>query len=233
MAGGCCRASPIAVERFSDVGRPVQVRSVVQDEHVLIVDDHPLWTNLVEARVAAILASFGRSARCTHRYDLTSALRVAAQERVDVVLLDLALRDSAGLNTIFAMRQAAPEAKIFVFSGEERPARVRAVLRAGADAFIPKTFHHGDLDGAMRETFALGFYAPPSAATMAPQRALTDKDLRVLCLAADGLRDREISARLHIGVNTVEGYMKKLFRIFDVRSRIELLDRARKEGYVD
>lgn len=200
-------------------------------ETVLFIDDHPAWTTILEGRVLATLSRLGRAASAIRCTDLASSLSEADKRAIEIVFLDLTLRDSAGLATLRSVRAAVPQAKVFVVSGASQPARMQAVLRFGADAFIPKDLAEPDLEKALHEALAHGFYAPP--AMLAPARSVSETELRVLQAAADGKRDRQISTELHMSVNTVETHMKKLFRCFDVATRVQLVTMARQEGYVD
>jgi two-component system nitrate/nitrite response regulator NarP len=200
-------------------------------ETVLFIDDHPAWTAILEGRVIIALMRLGRTASAIRCTDLASGLNVAGKSPISIVFLDLTLRDSVGLATLRAVRTALPHARIFVVSGASQPARMQAVLRSGADAFIPKDLAEADLDLALHEALAHGFYAP--AAMIAPARLISSAELRVLQAAAEGKRDRQISTELHMSVNTVETHMKKLFREFDVANRVQLVTVARQEGYVD
>jgi two-component system nitrate/nitrite response regulator NarP len=200
-------------------------------ETVLFVDDHPTWSHLLEARVMVILTALGRLGRSEHSTDLKTALQLAQTVTPEIVFLDLNLSDSRGMQTLTAMRAALPDARISVVSGETATARVHRMLRAGADAFIPKDLAPGALDEALREVLAHGYYAPVSL--LVPPVAISDAESRVLQAVANGLRDREIAVELSISVNTVEAHMKKLFRSFDVATRVMLVTKSRLLGYVD
>lgn len=198
---------------------------------LLFIDDHPAWTSILETRVRATLSRLGRPMpKIKRSTDLASGL-LAARDGVDTVFLDLTLRDSSGLATLGAVRSALPQSQVFVVSGASQPARMHAVLRSGADAFIPKDLAEQELDTALYEALANGFYAP--AAMLAPPHNISASEMRVLQAAADGKRDRQISEDLHLSINTVESHLKKLFREFDVSNRVQLVTVARNEGYVD
>ena len=102
---------------------------------VLLVED-----NAADAQLAADMLAFAGAPRCKllHAARLVDAQRVLAAERVDAVLLDLNLPDAVGLESVRALRAAAPETAIIVLSGIGSEALAVEALEAGAQDYLVK-----------------------------------------------------------------------------------------------
>lgn len=99
-----------------------------------------------------------------HAQDLASALlRLAAEPPIDLVLLDLGLADSQGLDGLSQVLALRPQASVVVLSADDRPETVDAALAAGASGFIPKTSRGGVIDEALRIVLGGGVYLPRNA----------------------------------------------------------------------
>jgi len=119
-----------AADTLAMLGRAESSRTAIR---VLAVEDHPVMRLGVRAmleREGMIVA--GLTATCSE------ALGLLADTLPDIVLLDLHLPDASGTEAVARLRNAAPTLPIVVFSVERSPELVRAVMRAGANGFVPK-----------------------------------------------------------------------------------------------
>ncbi|HEV8050550.1 MAG TPA: response regulator, partial [Thermoplasmata archaeon] len=97
--------------------------------HVLVVEDQPADAKLVEIALASEPAGAYPLRRAT---TIAEALRALALDAVDVVLTDLGLPDSAGVDGVVRLKRARPELPVVVLSGADDPERQRDALAAGA-----------------------------------------------------------------------------------------------------
>lgn len=185
---------------------------------LMLVDDHPLVRDGLRARLDAVpglsvVAEAG---------DAESALREAAATRPDIVLMDIGLRGTNGIEATRALRAALPGLRVLVLSMHDNPAYVRAAQEAGACGYLVKDCPAEEIVRALRTVGAGGsleaFAAPappprlPDAPTAASALALTPREREVLLLIAEGLSSREIGERLAMSARTVETHRTHLRR---------------------
>ena len=185
---------------------------------LMLVDDHPLVRGGLRARLDAVpglsvVAEAG---------DAESALREAAATRPDIVLMDIGLRGTNGIEATRALRAALPGLRVLVLSMHDNPAYVRAAQEAGACGYLVKDCPAEEIVRALRtvgaggslEAFAATAPPPrlPDAPTAASALALTPREREVLLLIAEGLSSREIGERLAMSARTVETHRTHLRR---------------------
>ncbi len=110
--------------------------------HLLVVEDLPSDVFLVQRAMNSLQ---GRLPRISYKETLSDALTAIRDDSVQVVLLDLNLPDSDGLETLESVREAAPDLPVVVLTGNVEPGLQQACLAAGAREFVPK----GSLDPAV------------------------------------------------------------------------------------
>ena len=126
---------------------------------VLLVDDQ---ATTVQVYAASVRKTFS-GARVHIAVDLPEALQIASGRAIDLVLLDLTLSSSAGIDTLQRFRSRFPEVPVLVVSASEDRERINACLEAGARGYIAKTSAILGLPAAMRVITAGGRYVPPQA----------------------------------------------------------------------
>ena len=154
----------------------------------------------------------------------------------DVVLLDVHLPDGGGEAVIAAVTPERPAVKFLALSVSDAAEDVIAVIRAGARGYVTKTISGEELTDAI-ERVADGdaVFSPRLAGFVldafhdgeAPRRDdeldhLTAREREVLQLIARGYRYKEIAARLHLSVKTVESHVSAVLRKLQLSSRHEL-----------
>jgi len=126
---------------------------------VLLVDDQAVTVQVY----AAIVRKTFSGARVHIALDLREALEIAAHRRFEVVLLDLMLPTSAGVDTLLRFRKAWPALPVLVVAAAEDKETIRACLDAGARGYVPKTSALVALAGAMQTVVTGGRHVPPEA----------------------------------------------------------------------
>jgi DNA-binding NarL/FixJ family response regulator len=123
----------------------------------LLVDDHAL---LREGLALLMRQRFAQVTLC-EASSLAEAFEcLAAHPAIELVLLDLGLRDSQGLQGLARMRRTAPQARVVVLSADTRRETVSAAMRAGASGFIPKTARGGVVEIALQMVMNGQIYLP-------------------------------------------------------------------------
>jgi two-component system, NarL family, nitrate/nitrite response regulator NarL len=126
---------------------------------VLLVDDQPVTVQVY----AALVRKTFSGARVHVAVDLPEALQIAAGRALDLVLLDLMLPTSSGVETLGRFRRAFPNLPVLVVAASEDKDLIRACLDGGARGYVPKTSALLALGGALQSVAAGGRHIPPEA----------------------------------------------------------------------
>lgn len=206
-------------------------RVTVRRISVLIVDDHAVFADALQARLSAE-PDMGP---IDVAYGVTEATRRLAAQPPDVMLVDVRLTDGDGVQLTRDVTESAPATRVAMLTAVDSPAVVADALLAGARAWLPKVIHTQRLVDAIRavhrgdavvDADVLGAVLTVLRARTAdpapgPLDALTGREREVLDLVALGLAREEIAARLHVSVNTVRTHMRNLSAKLDVHSTLE------------
>ena len=209
---------------------------------VMIVDDHPMWRE----GVARDLTERGVRIVATAP-DADAAVRIAAAVRPAVVLMDLNLGATSGVDAIAAIRERLPDTKVLVLSASGEHSDVLDAVKAGATGYLVKSAAADELLAAVRRTaqgypvftpglagLVLGEFrrlAGEPAAQEAP--ALTGRETEVLRLVAKGLTARQIGERLVLSHRTVESHVQNTLRKLQLHNRVQLVRYALERGLAD
>ncbi|MFD9889587.1 response regulator [Amycolatopsis sp. NPDC059027] len=210
---------------------------------VMVVDDHPIWRD----GVARDLAEHGFDVRATAP-DAPAALRIARAVRPDVVLMDLNLGETSGVDATREITTALPETKVLVLSASGEHSDVLEAVKAGASGYLVKSASAVELVDAVRRTAAgdpvftaglaglvLGEYrrmadAPADGSGGAEPPRLTERETEVLRLVAKGLTARQIAEKLVLSHRTVENHVQSTLRKLQLHNRVELARYAIEHG---
>ena len=159
---------------------------------------------------------------------------LAGGPEFDVAVVDPRLPDGCGADLVGDLRQKMPRARTLVL-GDHLEARRRAeIIDAGAAAIVPKSARLAEVLKAIRDLHAGKHLLTPQEISEAARliRRLTSRELDVLQALAEGLSDREIAGRLHVGVGTVRTHLTSVLAKLQARSRLQALVLATRHGLV-
>lgn len=199
---------------------------------ILTVDDHPLFREGVRALIMGqpnleIVgeASSGREAVEQYR-----------SKNPDITLMDLQMPGMSGIDTITAIRNEFPDARIIVLTTHVGDAYARRALDAGARAYVLKSTARKDLLNTIRDVNRGLRHVEPNVATeLAFQQHnsdLTDREIAVLSLIADGNSNRDVGAALGIQEETVKSYVKVILGKLNARDRTHAVTTAMRRGII-
>ncbi|GAA0404807.1 response regulator transcription factor [Microbispora corallina] len=209
---------------------------------MLIADDHPMFRYGLRAALADVdgLVVVGEAA------DGRAAVELAADLGVDVVLLDLDMPGMNGVEAIGELRRRLPEVAVLVLTMFDNDESLFTAMRAGARGYLVKGAEQEHIVRAVRTVDlgevifgagvaerALAYFAaaPAGGRAARPLPELTDREVEVLRLVADGLNNAEIARRLVLSEKTVRNHVSSIFAKLRVDDRGQAIVRARRVGF--
>jgi DNA-binding NarL/FixJ family response regulator len=203
---------------------------------VVIVDDHAL----LREGTRQILERAGDLAVAGEAGDGEQALAVVAQTRPDVVLLDVRLPPTNGVEVARRVADASPASRVLMLSALDDADYVQAALSAGAVGYLLKTAPGEALLAAIRSAYHGETVLDPGLAPVPGREAatggveaLTSREREVVRLVAQGLANKDIARELGISPRTVEGHLNHVFEKVEASSRSALVRLAMVHGLVD
>lgn len=203
---------------------------------VLIVDDHPAVREALVLRIGRQpdLEVWGEAA------DPAEALRVLADARPDVAVVDISFKAGNGLDLIKRIRDGDGDVRVLVWSMHSEALYAERALRAGALGYVCKDQATDRTVDAVRRVLEGKVYlseamtervlrrtvgAGPEQAAGSPLDVLADRELEVFRLIGEGVKTAEIAERLHLSVKTVETYRDR------IRQKLGLSDGTKLSHY--
>ena len=156
--------------------------------------------------------------------------------RPDVTLMDLRLGATSGVDAIKAIRKVAPEARIVVLTMYEGDEDIFRAHQAGATTYLLKDTLSSDLVRVVRQVHAGERPVLPEVQARLAERAamptLTAREVEVLQLISQGLRNKEVGAMLGITEGTVQIHVKNIFAKLQVNDRTGAVQVAVRRGLI-
>ena len=197
---------------------------------VVLVDDHALFRAGVRGELGERVDIVGEAE------SVAEAVPLIKELDPEVVLLDVHLPDGGGEAVIAGVALERPGVKFLALSVSDAAEDVIGVIRAGARGYVTKTISGEELADAVRRVadgdavfsprlagFVLdAFRAGERVQSDSELNELTAREREVLQLIARGYRYKEIAARLHLSIKTVESHVSSVLRKLQLSSRHEL-----------
>ena len=212
---------------------------------LILADDHTLFRN----GLALLLKAHSVDCEIWEGDGLDAALAEAqAHPDANIALLDLHMPGMEGVQGIRRFVELNPALPLIILTGADDPQQIQDVLAAGASGFIPKSSTPAVMLSAIQLVLSGGTYIPPQAlsttSTTAPSRAvsnirehaqtqLTERQMQVLRLLAEGKPNKAICRELDIEEGTVKAHIATIFRVLDVVNRTQAATVARETGLLD
>jgi len=203
---------------------------------ILLVDDHPL----VRERLAEIINREADLIVSGEAEDRQEALDTILAKPPDVVIIDLTLKNSDGLELIKDIRVRWPGMRMLVVSMHDESLYAERAIRAGAMGYITKQEATRNILLAIRRVLSGSIYLNEKVAnriltrltdnadpiTATPAELLADREFQVFELTGQGLSTHDIASRLKVAVKTVETYRARIKEKLKLRDASELLQSA-------
>jgi DNA-binding NarL/FixJ family response regulator len=209
---------------------------------IVVADDH----SVVRHGLRGLLEAEAGFSIVGEAADGLEAVRVVAERKPDVLIVDLTMPGLTGLEVTRQVKQRSPQTRVIILSMHADGGHVMEALRNGADGYVLKSADSTDVLHALREVTqgrrylsrelaerAVEAYAGNlNGALVDPYEKLTTREREVLQLVAEGHNRQGIAERLHISPRTAEVHRANLMRKLGVRTQAELIRYAIRRGIV-
>lgn len=200
---------------------------------VLIVDDHAM----VRDGVAMLLERQPDMVAVGEAEDGAQAIALFRELRPDVTLMDLQMPGVGGLEAVAAIRAEAADARILVLTTYPGDVQVTRALRAGAAGYLLKNCMRRELTDAIRAVGAgrraISADAAHEMALHTLDGSLSERELEVLRLVAEGYANKQIANHFDLSADTVKAHLKSIFAKLNVDDRTHAVTVALRRGYLD
>ena len=201
---------------------------------VLLVDDHAM----VRSGVKAFLVTQPDLSVVAESGSGEEAIRLAAQLIPDVILMDLIMPDMDGVETTRRVKQVSPRSQVVVLTSYHEDEHIFPALKAGALSYILKDVSAEELASVVRKAAVGEAILHPRVAArvikelqgkredaLNPFTELSERELEVLKLIADGMSNAEMAAKLVLSEKTIKGHVSNIL------SKLHLVDRTQAAVY--
>jgi len=210
---------------------------------VLIAEDHAV----VREGIRMILDAQPDLEVVGEARDGDEAVRLARQQRPDVVVMDISMPKKNGVEATQEIRRLLPETQVLILTMHEEESYVFQLLRLGAAGYVLKRAAATDLVEAVRAAARGEAFLYPAVARSVVQDyldrmrsgegagrydGLTDREREILVLIAEGLTNSQIADRLFISVKTVQTHRAHIMEKLDLHDRSLLVRYAVRKGLI-
>jgi len=199
--------------------------------HIMLVDDHPLVRDGLRARLEAV-PHFRVVAEADSGAE---ALALAGGTRIDLVLMDITMRDGSGIEATARLTANHPDIAILILSMHDKLEYVTQAMQAGARGYVLKDAPGKDIVLAIDTVMAGGIYYSAAVARQlarpaAQDNQLTSREQEVLRHIANGESNKQIARALDLSVRTVETHRLNIKRKLGIEGQAELIKFAVQHG---
>ncbi len=209
---------------------------------LLIVDDHTLFRESLHSHLNSIenIEVVGEAG------DGIEALQKTRELNPDVVLMDFAMPELNGLQATRQIKKKNPSVKILILTMYETGQHIHEILRAGASGYILKKAPTQELVSAIQAVFQGDAFLCPSVTKQVldeylgqakereeeSHKELTERELELINLIAEGKTNKTIASLLNISVHTVQTHRLNLMKKLDVHDSTQLVRYAIRRGLI-
>jgi len=232
------------------IGGADDARGVPDEIRVLVVDDHALFRRGLEM----VLTEEPDIELVGEASDGAEAVEKAGEALPDVVLMDIRMPKSSGIEACRAMKEVSPSAKIVMLTISDEEEDLFEAIRAGASGYLLKDIPYDEVADVVRAVHGGQSLINPSMAAklltefaalakhdgdgeertqQVPPPKLTDREMEVLRLVARGMNNRDIAKELFISENTVKNHVRNILEKLQIHSRMEAVMIAVREKLIE
>lgn len=212
---------------------------------LLVADDHPIFLEGISALISSI-PHFEILGTASNGNELIAKIEKC---KPNVILLDINMPELDGIETLKYIKDKFPNSKVIMLTMFNEARMIREALEAGAKGYILKNINRDELikaietvnsgkpflDAAVQEKMIESIAKPNSNDNIisdAILESITQREMEILQLIAQGLTSHDVAEKLFISKNTVETHRKNLLTKLNVKNTAGLLQIAFKKGIV-
>lgn len=199
--------------------------------YFLLADDH----SLIRQGIFFMLEEIDLEKEIFQASNLQQTLEIIKSKTIDIAVIDAHFPDGNSLSIIPEIKKIRPDTKILIFTGIDESTQSLKYLNAGANGFLSKMSEEKEIENALKRMYEDGEYI--SAVTKAllldslqdrrlinPLFRLTERELQVAEMYAEGLGNLEIANQLDVKQNTVSTLKRRIFEKLKIDNIVELID---------
>ncbi len=212
---------------------PTKPSAAGAKRRIFVVDDHPI----VRRGLVQLISHEADLEICGEAEDAQTALRAIKEAKPDMVLLDVSLKESDGLELAKELRVHVPDLPILMLSMHDETLYTERALRAGARGYLMKEEAPQTLLLAVRKVLSGGVYVSEKmsanllqgmargkrAGVELPMDRLTDRELEIFHLIGGGITVKQIAEKLFLSVKTIESHREHIKEKLNIKTSAELL----------
>ncbi|QOY36740.1 response regulator [Anaerobacillus isosaccharinicus] len=206
---------------------------------VVFVDDH----EMVRIGVTSYLSAQPDIEVVGEADDGARGVELALELRPDIILMDLVMKEMDGIEATRRIVEAWPEAKVIIVTSFLDDEKVYPALEAGATSYMLKTSKASEIANAVRATYEGQTILEPEVTgkmmtkmrqkkTTLPHEQLTEREMEILLLLAEGKTNQEIADEVFIALKTVKVHVSNILGKLEVHDRTQAVIYAFKHGLV-
>ena len=194
---------------------------LVRDAWKLTIEDNLIFSIIGEAETGA------------------EALDFCSKNKVDVIIMDINLKDGSSIDVIKKMIDTIPKVKIVVVSMLNVYSIIKDLYKAGISSFLTKNSSKEELIEAIKKAYNNEKYYSTEIAQLLLERdnetinTLNSRELKVIQFICDGLSNKEIGVSMKMSEKTIEGYKTKIFKKLKVFNNLGIYSFAQKNGLIN
>ncbi|WP_415325925.1 response regulator [Chryseobacterium sp. MMS23-Vi53] len=197
----------------------------------LLADDH----SLIRQGIVFLLEDIELHHEVFQASNLQQALEFVKTHPIDIAIIDAHFPDGNSLSVLPEIKKIKPEIKILVFTGIDETIHSLRYLNAGADGFLSKMNEEEEIELAIRKMLSHGEYISPTTQALLrdsmknpnlvnPLSSLTERELQIAEMYAEGLGNLEIANKLEVKQNTVSTIKRRIFDKLEIENLVELIE---------
>jgi len=218
------------------VGAGVEAGVEAGTVRVVLIDDH----TLVRQSVGLIVGAAGGFTVVAEAGSAEAGLAAVALHRPDMVVLDVGLPGRSGIEIAQALKAAHPAMRIMFLTMHEDEATIASAVALGADGYVLKSASTDELLMALRAIAAGASFLSPTVARSVIHRSqprsttveLTDRELEIVRMLAEGARPAQIAKTLTLSLRTVRNHLANVYAKLGVQSAAQAVAEAYRRGFV-
>jgi DNA-binding NarL/FixJ family response regulator len=199
---------------------------------ILIVDDHPI---VAEGLQKLILAR-GIASSCVTVYSSKECKKILKDYHPDLILLDYHLPDGNGIELCKHIKQVNEKIKILAISSFREQSIVKLMITSGASGYVLKNASEDEITEAITTVLAGKIYMCEESQEIIDNKnnhtIVTEREIEVLKLIADGLTNAEIGEKLFLSPLTVDRHRKNIIIKLNAKNTASLINIAIHKGYI-